>query len=70
MALLQLLAARVAGTDRLVFHTFDRAGTEAYASAERMLAQDLLPKRGGIDVTVLLTKVQAVGFRWGTSDGN
>lgn len=67
MALLQMLAARLAATTRLVVHTFDAAGTEAFGIARRMLEHDL-PQEAPL--AEVLAKVQAVGFRWGTSDGN
>eukprot|EP00479_Gromia_sphaerica_P008629 TRINITY_DN335_c0_g1_i5.p1 TRINITY_DN335_c0_g1~~TRINITY_DN335_c0_g1_i5.p1 ORF type:complete len:129 (+),score=17.46 TRINITY_DN335_c0_g1_i5:773-1159(+) len=42
MALLQLIAARMAGIDRMQFHTFSADGTEKYNVAVRMM-NDLLP---------------------------
>jgi hypothetical protein len=69
MALLQVLAARLAGIDRLVFHTFDQAGSEAFSTAEATMDR-LWPSAESGDVRQLLAQIQALGLRWGTSDGN
>jgi hypothetical protein len=68
MALLQLMAARLAQIDKLIFHTNDAIGSEALATAQGILNQDLV----GVDVTVpdILDKIYALAFKWGTSDGN
>ena len=67
MALLQLLAARAAGLDRVVFHTFDAAGAAPVREALSRL-NDLA--RREITIADTLARVEAVGFRWGESDGN
>lgn len=70
MAILQLLAARLATTDRLVFHTFDRAGTYALADAHRTLAREVDAEAGPFDLAGLIDRIVALEFRWGVSDGN
>ena len=69
MALLQLLAARLAGVYRLVFHTFDAAGLEDFKRARKVLEQEA-PHAHATRLKDLLTQIQKVHFKWGTSDGN
>lgn len=67
MAMVQLLAAKAAGVDRMVFHTYDAAGAapcrEAAARLEGLAA-------AGASVDEVLTAIEREGFVWGTSDGN
>ncbi len=70
MALLQLLAAQMAGVDRLVFHTFDQTGMQALERARTLLA-DLTGSPGtSTPIQVMIGKIQAKNFKWGVSDGN
>jgi hypothetical protein len=69
MAILQLLAARLAGIDRLVYHTVDASGAEPYQEAQRRL-RALLPGGAAPRVVDLVGAVHAMGFVWGESDGN
>ena len=80
MALLQLLAARLANLHGLVFHSVDPAGSEAYRRARSILDSTLLPK--GLFQRLLrfspaertladvIEQIQGMGFRWGKGDGN
>lgn len=70
MALLQLLAARLAKIDRLVFHTGDVLNTNHLAVAKQILNRDLLPFNSQISTTHLLAKIYDMNFQWGISDGN
>ncbi|MDO9016139.1 MAG: hypothetical protein Q8S73_42300 [Deltaproteobacteria bacterium] len=67
MAMVQLLAAKAASIDRLVFHTYDAAGAapcrEAAARLEALAAS-------GATVDEVLAAIEREGFEWGTSDGN
>lgn len=65
MAMLQILAARAAGLDRLVFHTFDDSGARPCHDA---LAR--LDAMGDTTLIDALTRIDALAFHWGTSDGN
>jgi len=69
MAILQILAAGMAGLDRLVFHTFDAQGKKVLAEARRRMDSELAG-----DVTLntpqLIDSIFAMGFEWGDSDGN
>jgi hypothetical protein len=72
MALLQLLAAEMAGLSRLVFHTVRRAGTTDFQRAlalHEAIGGEALG-RGGEAVERLIDDIVGRGFRWGESDGN
>lgn len=69
MALLQLLAARLAGIEQLVYHTVDKAGTEPCYAAERLLGE-LVAREISPQVKAILSRIHAQGFEWGISDGN
>lgn len=66
MALLQLCAARLAGMDRLVFHTL--TSRRPFDTALGMV--DELPWGAGVPIGNLVEAVHARGFVWGVSDGN
>jgi hypothetical protein len=70
MTLLQLLAARLAGLDRLVFHAFDDAGLDAFRTGAGQLDQVLAAGAPDEPLAALLERVAGLGYRWGTSDGN
>jgi len=70
MALVQVLAAQVAGVDRLVFHTFDSSGSEAYAIAAATLDRVCASSDELVEAMAVVSKIHALGLRWGTSDGN
>ena len=69
MGLLQRIAARLAGVDRLVFHTFDADGSRAWEQA-REVEQKLAPAGATVDITALIGTIESAGFTWGGSDGN
>lgn len=68
MALLQVIAARLAGVDRLVFHSVGETGRADFNFAVRLIEKDL----GGASTGSrdLVRRIAAIGFEWGTSDGN
>jgi Poly (ADP-ribose) glycohydrolase (PARG) len=68
MALLQLLAARLAQIDRLVFHTTDVSGSKALATAQTILDRDLAISE--FSIPEILDKIYAMAFKWGVGDGN
>jgi hypothetical protein len=70
MALLQLLAARLARLDHLVFHIGDAPGAGSYSEAVRILERVLLPGNRPLEVSQLIDRIESMGFEWGTSDGN
>ena len=67
MATLQILAASLAGVNRLVFHTFDAAGMERLEAARRVLTK-ITP--GENTLAGLIERITARKYRWGVSDGN
>jgi len=68
MALLQLLAAQLSGLERIVFHTVDAAGTQAFAAARDLFDQELA--RGHQPLRDILARIDAMHFAWGVGDGN
>jgi hypothetical protein len=67
MALLQLCASTLAGIDRLIYHTSPTLG-DSYRQALGLL--DELVAGPEIDTRDLIDCIEALGFEWGTSDGN
>lgn len=68
MALLQVIAAGMAGVERLVFHTFDAAGSAAFDSAVSCIEKALA--ESSIEARDLADRIAAMGFEWGVSDGS
>ncbi len=66
MTLLQLLAARLAGIDRLTFYVFDDAGLAAYRKGAADLDEVLSPNGSLADV---IARIDARDYPWGYSDG-
>jgi len=69
MALLQVLAARLAQIDRLVFHTANSSGTEDFTK-EVEIMQQLTLEGNPVKVSDLIQEIEAMKFQWGISDGN
>jgi hypothetical protein len=70
MALLQLLAARLARVNRLIFHTGSALGSQELATAQQIFERDLAADHSPVQVSVLIEKIDAMNFEWGISDGN
>jgi hypothetical protein len=70
MAMLQLLAARLARLDRLVFHTGDPGGSQAYNEASRTFQQVVVSGAKPRKVSDIVCQMESMGFKWGVSDGN
>jgi hypothetical protein len=70
MAVLQIVAARLAGLDRLVYHTVDTESSEPYREALRVVERLLPASTKVAAVDELVSAVHALGFVWGFSDGN
>lgn len=66
MALLQLLAARLARIDRLEFHTFDRTGNADLARARTILAP---LATANTSLAEVVRATLALELAWGVSDG-
>lgn len=67
MAMVQVLAARAAGVDRVVFHAYDGVGTTVCGRALGTLdaMADEFPT-----LDAALAALDAMGFEWGLPDGN
>lgn len=65
MCLMQLLAAEVAGIERLVFYAADDAGRAVARQAMQVYGQ--LPARA--DVGEVIRDIAGRGYRWGVSNG-
>lgn len=69
MSLLQVLAAEMAGVDRLVFHTVTPDGGGPLADALGIVRAEL-GAAGELAADELIDCIDAMAFEWGTSDGN
>lgn len=69
MAALQVLAAEMAGLDRLVFHAFDADGADTMRAALSLIELELgcQPDTNTHD---LVDEIASMGFEWGVGDGN
>jgi len=67
MALLQAVAAQLAGLDRLVFHA--GSGSAPLEEALGLLASSRV-SGGGASTGDFIGSVETMGFRWGAGDGN
>ncbi len=70
MAALQLLAARWAGLDALVFHTVTEAGMEPLNEARALVENTLWPLGATKGPAAVFGSLVARRFLWGVSDGN
>ena len=69
MTALQVLAAEMAGLERVVFHTGDASGVAAIDAARRLFEAG--PITGSpVETRELIERIHAIGFEWGVSDGN
>ena len=68
MAILQAVAAEMAGLDRLVLHTFDATGAAAWEEARSLLAD--LDGSGPAPIPALVERIVSREFYWGVRDGN
>ncbi len=66
MIALQVLAAQLAGIERLTFYTVTQSGRHDVTEGREALA---LASRGTTSVTEILERLEARGFTWGVSNG-
>ena len=67
MAMLQAIAAQLAGVDRLVFHTGLPGGGAPLLEGLRRLRDDF----DGLHTTsAVIARIDEMAFQWGHSDGN
>jgi hypothetical protein len=67
MLMLQLLAARLAGVDRIMFYTVRPSGLSDYESALSVYREVTL---GATELSTVLERACARKFAWGEGDGN
>jgi len=67
MTALQLAAAQMAGVDKLVYHTFNKEGTDGYKAGYNLLMKEFSKS---MPTEEFLKALEAKKFRWGVSDGN
>jgi hypothetical protein len=75
MSALQMLAAQLAGVDALIYHTIDAEdafieGLQVYQHVTRKSLFSRLMRSPGKDLPTTLREIEAMKFRWGSSDGN
>jgi hypothetical protein len=70
MALLQVIAAGMAGLDALVFHTGRAGGRAPLDEALRIVRGELAPPSGIGATADVLDAIVALGLTWGVGDGN
>jgi hypothetical protein len=70
MSMLQIVAARLAGVEGLVFHAFDSAGKARFDEARAILDREIAPVGKAVPVGELIGRVERMGFEWGVGDGN
>ncbi|MBY0395427.1 MAG: hypothetical protein K2X91_03015, partial [Thermoleophilia bacterium] len=69
MTAIQVLAAEIAGLERLVLHTGDPSGDAAIAGTRRLFEDTLRPD-SPLTADEVIARLDAAGFAWGVSDGN
>ena len=70
MTLLQVLAARLAGVDRLRFYAFDDRGHANFRAGAADLDRVLAGGPAGEPVADVIERIEQLGYEWGISDGN
>lgn len=66
---LQIIAAHLAGLDRLMFHAHSRSGVEQFEAA-RCLVDELLSRDPPRSSRQIIADLVEMNFQWGQSDGN
>ena len=69
MTLLQLLAARLAGVDRVRFHAFDDAGLAHFREGAADLEAVIEHGESDEPLAELIERVADLDYEWGESDG-
>jgi hypothetical protein len=70
MAMLQVLGARLAQVDVLVYHTFLPGYSDTYREALRVLDEELVPPGTSFTIDEVMQKIQDLKISWGVPDGN
>lgn len=67
MTMLQILAAEMAGLERIVFHTGDSLGVAAIDEVKKLFEDDLI-HGSPIATRELIQRIEARGLQWGVGD--
>ncbi|MFX1297492.1 MAG: hypothetical protein ACFFD2_21905 [Promethearchaeota archaeon] len=70
MALLQIIAAKVAQIDKLVYHIFNIEYFKYYKEAFSIFENKIIKNNKVIQLPQILHQIQQMKFQWGFSDGN
>lgn len=70
MTLLQVLAARLAGVDRLRFYVFDDTGLANFRGGTSDLERVLAGGRPAEPIADVIQRIADLDYAWGVSDGN
>jgi hypothetical protein len=68
MAIIQLAAAQMAGVDKLVYHTFNKEGSDGYKKGYTIYVEEFSKKP--MPTEDFINELLAKEFKWGVSDGN
>jgi len=66
MSAIQIIAARFAGVDKLIYHSFNDEGTRGYHQGMKLYQKDLKDK----NIVEILDHLESLQLKWGVSDGN
>lgn len=69
MAILQTIAAGMAGVDRLVMHTVNSDGVKSLAEATNVIKMEL-DRKSLVQTDQFIDAIVALGLTWGIGDGN
>ncbi|MFZ4858173.1 MAG: hypothetical protein ACOYL3_17430 [Desulfuromonadaceae bacterium] len=70
MTALQIIAANLAGIDRLIFHTVKSEGAEAVQQALNYIRNGIQYGQVNTLMSSVISQIVSTGFEWGESDGN
>ena len=71
MAILQVVAARMAEVGEIVYHTFNEEGTQGFQEGMRILKEEIFKSdEKEISFKAFLERLLEQEFKWGVSDGN
>ncbi|EAR93857.4 poly (ADP-ribose) glycohydrolase (macronuclear) [Tetrahymena thermophila SB210] len=73
IAILQILAANLAGVDKMYYHTFSQHGTDQFNIGQAIyyqIIQNLASNKGEVKISKIIEEIQKKKFVWGQSDGN
>ena len=70
MTALQIIAANLAGINKLVFHAVNEEGTDTIQQGVNYVLNDIHYDHDCTQMGRIISQIMAIGFEWGESDGN